>query len=170
MWLHPWYMEVPGPRSNLSHSCDLGHSCGNARSLTHCSTVGTPNSRIAKLFLPQDFCTCPCAQQLQYLHYSVLNPILDPSLNVSIARRSSLNSSRNKAVLQSLILFELDLGVIPCRGHCPNPLFRTEAPIPPADGVLSKGGSHLSPSLRTVLSLRKLPHLRLCPFLVVGSG
>ena len=25
-WLHPWHMEVPGPGSNPSHSCDLCHS------------------------------------------------------------------------------------------------------------------------------------------------
>ena len=30
-----------GQGLNLSHSCDLCHSCGNARSLTHCATAGT---------------------------------------------------------------------------------------------------------------------------------
>ena len=29
-----------GQGSNLSHSCDLRHSCGNAGSLTHCTGPG----------------------------------------------------------------------------------------------------------------------------------
>ena len=33
--------KFPGQGSNLSHSCDLHHSCGNTSSLTHCTTVGT---------------------------------------------------------------------------------------------------------------------------------
>ena len=31
-----------GQEVNLSHSCDLYHSCSNAGSLTHRATVGTP--------------------------------------------------------------------------------------------------------------------------------
>ena len=31
-----------GQGSNLSCSCDLGHGCGIAGSLTHCAIVGTP--------------------------------------------------------------------------------------------------------------------------------
>ena len=31
-----------GQGSNLSHSCDLCHSCHNAGSLTRCATAGTP--------------------------------------------------------------------------------------------------------------------------------
>ena len=50
-------MEFPGQGSDLSHSCDLLCSCGNAGSLTHCArleikpashcaTVGTPIQNI----------------------------------------------------------------------------------------------------------------------------
>ena len=35
-----WHMEFLGQGSNLSWSCDLYHSCGNARSLTHCAGPG----------------------------------------------------------------------------------------------------------------------------------
>ena len=35
----------------LSHSCDLCHSCSNARSLTHCTTVGTPIKTLLCFFL-----------------------------------------------------------------------------------------------------------------------
>ena len=35
--------EFPGHGLNLSCSCDLHHSCSNARSLTHYTTVGTPH-------------------------------------------------------------------------------------------------------------------------------
>ena len=34
--------HIPGRGSNLSHSCNLCHSCDNARSLTCCATVATP--------------------------------------------------------------------------------------------------------------------------------
>ena len=33
-------MEFPGQGSDLSCSCDLSRSCGNARSLTHCASPG----------------------------------------------------------------------------------------------------------------------------------
>ena len=33
-------MEFPGQGSDLSYSCDLSHSCGNTRSLTHCAGPG----------------------------------------------------------------------------------------------------------------------------------
>ena len=36
----PWHMEFPGQGSDLSCSCDLSHSCGNARSLTGCARPG----------------------------------------------------------------------------------------------------------------------------------
>lgn len=32
----------PGQGSNLRHSCDLQHNCGNTGSLTNCTTVGNP--------------------------------------------------------------------------------------------------------------------------------
>ena len=32
------HMELPGRGSDLS--CELSHSCGNARSLTHCAELG----------------------------------------------------------------------------------------------------------------------------------
>ena len=38
-----------GQRSNLSRSCDLCHSCCNARSLTPCATKGSPISLLLKL-------------------------------------------------------------------------------------------------------------------------
>ena len=34
--------KFPGQRLNPTSSCDLCHSCGNARSLAHGATVGTP--------------------------------------------------------------------------------------------------------------------------------
>ena len=34
--------NFPSQRSNLSHSCNLHHSWGHARSLTHCATVESP--------------------------------------------------------------------------------------------------------------------------------
>ena len=34
--------KFPGQDLNPSRSCNLCHCCGNARSLTHCATVGTP--------------------------------------------------------------------------------------------------------------------------------
>ena len=37
-----------GQGSTPSHSCDLYHSWGCARSLTHCTTVGTPNSQLLR--------------------------------------------------------------------------------------------------------------------------
>ena len=37
-----WSMQkFPGQESNPSHICNLPHSCGNADSLTHCTTAGT---------------------------------------------------------------------------------------------------------------------------------
>ena len=35
--LPPWHMEVPGPGIKSEPLC---HSCGNARSLTHCARMG----------------------------------------------------------------------------------------------------------------------------------
>ena len=37
------YGRIQGQGSNPSHTCNLCHSCGNAGSLTHCYTEGTPN-------------------------------------------------------------------------------------------------------------------------------
>ena len=37
----PWHMEFLGQGSDLSCSCDLDHSCSNARSLTHCAGQGS---------------------------------------------------------------------------------------------------------------------------------
>ena len=34
------HMEAPSLARDPSHRCDLCHSCGNARSLTHCTTTG----------------------------------------------------------------------------------------------------------------------------------
>ena len=39
-WLYPQHMEVPGKGLNLSHSCDLCHSCNNARSLIRSTWLG----------------------------------------------------------------------------------------------------------------------------------
>ena len=36
----PWHLEFLGQGSDRSHSCDLSHSGGNARSLTHCARPG----------------------------------------------------------------------------------------------------------------------------------
>ena len=36
-------MDVPGPGIKSELGCDLHHSCSNARSLTHDTTVGTPS-------------------------------------------------------------------------------------------------------------------------------
>ena len=36
----PRHMEFPGQGSDLSHKCDLSHSCGNARFLTHGARLG----------------------------------------------------------------------------------------------------------------------------------
>ena len=36
------YGKFLGRGSNLSLSCDLHHSCSNAKSLTYCATAGTP--------------------------------------------------------------------------------------------------------------------------------
>ena len=36
----PWHMEFPGQRSDPNHSCNLGCSCGNTRSLTRCAGPG----------------------------------------------------------------------------------------------------------------------------------
>ena len=33
-------MEFLGQGPDPSHSCDLSHSCSNARSLTHCARLG----------------------------------------------------------------------------------------------------------------------------------
>ena len=35
-----WHMEFSGQRSDPSHYCNLSHSCGNTRSLTHCAGLG----------------------------------------------------------------------------------------------------------------------------------
>lgn len=53
-WPHLKHMEVPGPRSNLSHSWDLCHSFDNARSLTNCTTAGNPQVRVFMQLL----CSC----------------------------------------------------------------------------------------------------------------
>ena len=37
---HRGHMEFSGQGSDLSWSCDLNHSCGNAGSLTHCARLG----------------------------------------------------------------------------------------------------------------------------------
>ena len=44
-WLFPHtcsIMKFPGQELNMSHSCDLCHSCGNAESLIPCTTAGIP--------------------------------------------------------------------------------------------------------------------------------
>ena len=40
--------KFPGQGSNPSHNCDLCHSFGNTRSLTHCATVGTQRVLLSK--------------------------------------------------------------------------------------------------------------------------
>ena len=40
-WPHPQHVEIFGHRLNPSCSCDLHHSRGNTRSLTHCTRPGT---------------------------------------------------------------------------------------------------------------------------------
>ena len=35
-----WHMEVLGQGSDVSHSCNLSHSCGNAEYLTHWAGLG----------------------------------------------------------------------------------------------------------------------------------
>ena len=41
--------EFPGQGSDLSQSCDLSHSCGNTKSLTHCAGLGIkPVSRCSQ--------------------------------------------------------------------------------------------------------------------------
>ena len=47
------HMEIPGQGSDLSLSCNINHSCGNSRSLTHCTGLGIPA-------LP-GHCQCHCA-------------------------------------------------------------------------------------------------------------
>ena len=42
-------MEVPGQELNLSCSCNLHLSCGNAESLTHCAALGTPSSTLDEI-------------------------------------------------------------------------------------------------------------------------
>ena len=37
----PQHMVFPGQGSDQSHSFDLSHSCGNARSPTHCASLGS---------------------------------------------------------------------------------------------------------------------------------
>ena len=42
LWLNPWHTEVPRQGLNLSHSCHIHHSCGNAGSfLIHCIGPGS---------------------------------------------------------------------------------------------------------------------------------
>ena len=36
----PRHLAIQGQGSDLSHSCDLSRSCGNAGSLTHCARLG----------------------------------------------------------------------------------------------------------------------------------
>ena len=43
LWPHHSIWNFPGQGSNPSYRCDLCHSSSIARSLTHCTTVGTPN-------------------------------------------------------------------------------------------------------------------------------
>ena len=68
----PWRMEFRGQVSDLSHSHDLSHSCGNARSLIHCvrlgiepvsqCTQGTDNPAAPQWELP-DFLSLICPLQ-----------------------------------------------------------------------------------------------------------
>ena len=39
-WATPRHMKFPGQGSDLSCSCNLHHSCGNARFLPHCAKPG----------------------------------------------------------------------------------------------------------------------------------
>ena len=48
LWPKVRHMKFPGQELNLSHSCDLHHSCGSGRSLTQCALPGikpTPPQR-----------------------------------------------------------------------------------------------------------------------------
>lgn len=38
-WAALWHMEFLDQGSDPTHSCDLSHSCGNTRSLTHCARL-----------------------------------------------------------------------------------------------------------------------------------
>ena len=60
----PWYMEFLGQGSDRSHSCDLSHSCSNARSSRHCAGPGMePASQHSKM--PQIHCATAWTSQIQ---------------------------------------------------------------------------------------------------------
>ena len=42
----PCGIWFPSQRSDQSHSCDIRHSCGNIRSLTHCSGLGVKTASL----------------------------------------------------------------------------------------------------------------------------
>lgn len=53
LFCHTRYIwKLLGQRLNLSHSCDLHHSLGNARSLAHYVTAGTPLDMFFQLLNP----------------------------------------------------------------------------------------------------------------------
>ena len=59
-WLHHGIWKFLGQGWNLSHSCNLLHSCSSPGSLTHCVIVGTPPPTTPQVFLgvfqnPQSF-------------------------------------------------------------------------------------------------------------------
>ena len=63
-----WYMEFPGQESALSHSCDLCHSCGNARSfLSTLYQVRDRNCLPALQGLGRSHCTTAVTLSLSYI-------------------------------------------------------------------------------------------------------
>ena len=66
-----------GQRSNLSCSCNLHHSCGNAGSITHCATVETPGVVVI-------FSLCSCLDTKRNYMYSPLGSVPAPRKNSTL--------------------------------------------------------------------------------------
>ena len=60
-------MEFPVQGSDLSHSCNLSHCCGNAGSLTHCSGPGIKLASQAPTTLPTLLCHSRNSKNLFFL-------------------------------------------------------------------------------------------------------
>ena len=136
------HTKFPGQGSNLSHSCNLHSSCGNARSLTHCTIVGTPLFKIQTRIL----------QILVHIHFDLYWPPLafggkhrNPLRACKV--RSLPTSFYSLILVLSFTLYPSMLsptGGLSCSSFClerscfpsPGSFFPRYIPIP---GVLSSG-------------------------------
>ena len=81
---------------NLSYSCDLCHSCSNARSLTHCATAGTPGIFLKTLITgstdaPASSCVFPApVHRISHFYRKPQFPLLGNVIIISLNFHSNI--------------------------------------------------------------------------------